>query len=383
MVDFSFTAADEQVLATFRNECAIGRKHAREQDRTRELVRPALCETHPDVAALEPPFAVLERLEPETSGGVLMGAIMRMASSVDAEVREDPHEPFGNMVIEQWGTPEQLQLYGGKRFAIALTEPGAGSDPLAMRTNARLDPATGEWILNGEKIYISFFNKFDGAVVMAKENPDERGMGRITAFVLPRTTPGVSEGSQFRKMGIHKHDVTSFSMDDVRLPAVARLDADIAKVLSKFNHNRPLVAAVALGACRCMLDFTHEVLGREGVAVDYLAPVQSRTALQDRLIALEAEWEAAWGTVARAKWLEQEGEPYLTAASVAKAFGGRAVRTITQECLKILGSQGISEDYLAEKWLRDVRIADIYEGAGEVQRILIARDILGYRREIN
>jgi acyl-CoA dehydrogenase len=98
-------------------------------------------------------------------------------------------------------------------------------------------------------------------------------------------------------------------------------------------------------------------------------------------------WEAAWGTVMRAKWLEHqmgsESHGFRTEASVAKALGGKVVRQITQGCLELLGPEGLSEEYLAEKWFRDVRIADIYEGAGEIQRILIARAVLGYKNELN
>lgn len=385
MLDFSLTEADQRVLAMMHHENEIGRRHAREQDRTRELEAPRLHGTHPDVADLEDPFVVLEReaAAGSTSGHVILEALMRMVSATDAGMRDDPHEAFGSGIVAEWASPEQKSRYGHLKLAIGLSEPSAGSDPAAMSSTARYDPDTDEYVLNGEKTYISFINKFDGAVTLVKEIGEAGERPRFTAFIVEKRLPGFTETPQMRKLGIHKHDLAGYAMQDLRVPAIARLDVDFARTMSKFNHNRPIVAAVALGSCRSMLDFTAAKIG----CPDYSKAGATRSALEDRLIRLEAIWQAAWGSVLRAKWCEQQlgssSSGYRTEASMAKALGGKAARKITQGCLELLGPEGLSEAHLAEKWFRDVRIADIYEGAGEVQRILVARDVLGYGRELN
>ncbi len=385
MVDFSLTAADERVLAQMHTENELGRKYAREHDRIREHEPARLHGTHDDVVHLEAPYEMMERVADEggTSGAIVLEAMMRMVSAADTNMRDDPHEAFGSGILNEWGSPEQKERYGHKKFSIGLSEPGAGSDPAAMRSTARYDPATDEYVLNGEKVFISFINKFDGAVTLVKELGGDSERPRFTAFIVEKALPGFHEAPQMKKLGIRKHDIAGFSMQDVRVPAIARLDVDFARTMSRFNHNRPIIAAIAIGSCRSMLDFTAEKLG----VPDYAKGLAGRSAVEDKLIRMEALWQAAWGTIMRAKWKEQQlGEAsydYRTEASMAKALGARVARQITQGCLELLGPEGLSESYFAEKWFRDVRIADIYEGAGEVQRILVARDVLGYKRELN
>jgi acyl-CoA dehydrogenase len=387
MVDFSLTEADKRLMALSHHENEIGRRYAREYDRTRENEPSRIRGIHPDVADLESPHDALEREKDQTSGKVIAEALMDMVSARDVNLRDTGEDAFGSWMLNDYGSQEQKAKYGHLKLAIAITEPGAGSDPGNMTTNARYDPATDEYILNGEKVFISFFNKFDGAVTLMKGEPDEKGRKTFMTVVVTKDLPGVIEVPQMKKLGIRGHELSGFALQDVRVPAIARLDADFGKTMSKFNHNRPLVAAHALAACRSMLDFTHAKLAESGHTVDYAKGRSARGAIEDKLIKMEALWEAAWGTVMRSKWLEHqmgsESLGYRVEASVAKALGGKVARQITQGCLEILGPEGLSEEYLAEKWFRDVRIADIYEGAGEIQRILIARALLGYKNELN
>jgi len=387
MVDFSLTEAEQHLKAVAHRENEIGRKYAREYDRNSENEPSYIRGIHPDVAALESPHAALRRGQNQTSGLVIAEALMDMVSARDVNLRDTGEDAFGSWMLKDYGTEEQKARYGHLKLAIAITEPSAGSDPANMRTNARYDPATDEYVLNGEKVFISFFNKFDGAVTLMKGEPDAKGKTPFVTVVVTKELPGVAEIPQFQKLGLRGHELSGFHLQDVRVPAIARLDADFGKTMSKFNHNRPLVAAHALAGARSMLDFTHAKLAEGGLKVDYAKGRSARGANEDKLIRMEALWEAAWGTVMRAKWLEHqmgsESHGYRVEASVAKALGGKVVRQITQGCLEILGPQGVSEEYLAEKWFRDVRIADIYEGAGEIQRILIARALLGYKNELN
>jgi acyl-CoA dehydrogenase len=387
MVDFSLTEADQRLIALAHRENEIGRKYARDYDRKSETQPSRIRGVHPDVADLESPHAALEREQDQTSGLVIAEALMDMVSATDVNLRDTGEDAFGTWMLNDYGSEEQKARYGHLRLAIAITEPGAGSDPANMRTNARYDPSTDEYVLNGEKVFISFFNKFDGAVTLMKGEPDGTGKTSFMTMIVTKDLPGVAEIPQFHKLGIRSHELSGFHLQDVRAPAIARLDADFGKTMSKFNHNRPLVAAHALSGARSMLDFTHARLAEAGLKVDYAKGRSARSADEDKLIRMEALWEAAWGTVMRAKWLEHqmgsESHGYRVEASVAKALGGKIVRQITQGCLEILGPEGLSEEYLAEKWFRDVRIADIYEGAGEIQRILIARALLGYKTELN
>ena len=182
--------------------------------------------------------------------------------------------------------------------------------------------------------------------------------------------------------------VASLVFEDARIPrdhllggneSVARKGGGGFKgVMKTFNMTRPAVAAIGLGIAQAALDFTKDELAREGIQVDYSAPPHQRCALTQKLIEIEADIEAAVLTTLHAAWLTGNGKPNNTEASISKAKGGEVARTATQRCLEVLGSLGISRDYLPEKWFRDCRITDIYEGTGQIQRLIIARDILEY-----
>ena len=149
-------------------------------------------------------------------------------------------------------------------------------------------------------------------------------------------------------------------------------------LMGTFNMTRPGVAAIGLGMAYAALDFTREALAKEGIEVDYACSSAERSAIAQKLIEIEADLEAAELTILHSIWLSGEAQPNNMEASIAKAKGGEVVRTATQRCLEILGGLGISRDYLVEKWFRDVRITDIYEGTGQIQRLIIARQILDY-----
>jgi acyl-CoA dehydrogenase len=154
--------------------------------------------------------------------------------------------------------------------------------------------------------------------------------------------------------------------------------------MKTFNMTRPAVAAIGIGIAEASLDFTRDRLREAGVEIGYGGGLTGTSALAERFVRLEALYEASVLTILRAAWLSSEGESNNLEASVCKAKAGAAVREITQGCIEILGPMGISRDHLIEKWFRDVRITDIYEGTGEIQRMIIARSLLGYtRKELN
>jgi acyl-CoA dehydrogenase len=383
MVDFSLTEADRRLMDLMHRENEFGRRFARELDRTAEHIRPKVKTTHPDLAGIEYPYDILKKNPEGTSGDHITEALMHMVSAHDAHMRNEIHS-FGAMVLGDYGTEEQKKNYGHLILAIGITEPGAGSDPGNMASNWRYDADTDEYVLNGEKCFISQINKAAGAVTLLRSPPDEKGRRAFNSFIVLKTDEGFHEQQQFQKLGMHEFDIGGFTMDNVRVPAIRRLAADFGATMNRFNHNRPLVAATALGACRSLLDFTTAKLAESGISVDYSTGRNDRSSAADKLIRMEALWEAAWGSTMYVKWMEQKlgatSIDYRTEASMAKALGGKASRQITQGCLELLGPEGLSEEYLAEKWFRDARIADIYEGAGEIQRILVARHLLGYKK---
>ena len=151
--------------------------------------------------------------------------------------------------------------------------------------------------------------------------------------------------------------------------------------MKTFNMTRPLTAAMGLGIAEAAIDFTRDQLEAAGVEIDYTAGLATQPAAVEKLIRLEALYEASRLTTLHAMWLAGEGLPNNMESSICKAHAGSSVRAITQGCIEILGSMGISRDHLLEKWMRDCRITDIYEGTGEIQRLIIARGLLDYTRE--
>jgi acyl-CoA dehydrogenase len=202
--------------------------------------------------------------------------------------------------------------------------------------------------------------------------------------MVEKGTPGFSVGKQIRKMGIRFEDTAGLSFVNCRIPAFNHIDGDLKKTLQSFSESRPVVAAYALGVSRAAMDFTWVRLAEIGVTPDYNATPTGLCAAADRMLALEAEWDATWITVLRAKWIEQNEGPGKIESSAAKAMGGALARKATQTCIEVLGACGLSAEHLAEKWFRDARIFDIYEGTGEIQRLIIAREILRYSpKELN
>jgi len=378
MVDFSLTNADERVLQLARQEAAIGHGHARYYDQHENELPPYIF---PEVAGKPSPRDLARELEGETSGPAIIDVLLHLEESyADIRLRRT-RTGLGQMIVNYAGSPEQVARWGRKELSIALTEPGAGSDPAAIRGTAARDPQTGDWILNGEKIYCSGFGGADGALVLVR-GAAENGVRPFMAFVVEKGTAGLKMLGQVRKMGIRSWDTEDFVLQDCRVPDFNRIDADFKKTMIVFNGTRPMVAAHGLGVARALLDFTRETLAAHGVTVQYEPGAAQRSATQDRLLRLEALYDAALLSILRCKWLEERDGRTSGAtkveASMAKAIGGKATRRISQECLELLGPLALSEAFLAEKWFRDARIFDIFEGAGEINRLIVARWLLNY-----
>ena len=208
---------------------------------------------------------------------------------------------------------------------------------------------------------------------------------------MEKSAPGFIVAHKEKKLGIRADDTAAYVFEDCRVPRDHLLGGDesiptessggFRGVMKTFNMTRPFVAAIGLGMAEAALDFTRDALREAGIAISYGPGLSSQPAVAEKFIRLEAAFEAAKLATLRASWLADRGEANNMEASIAKAKAGGAVREITQGCIEILGPMGVSRAHLLEKWFRDVRITDIYEGTGEIQRLIIARTLLGYSRD--
>lgn len=316
-----------------------------------------------------------------------------------------PHPMLGGTAVSAAGTPEQ-QIRFLSKFAegepkwgaMAITEPGAGSDNSSMRTTAVLDEATNEWVINGEKIFITngklALDESDGlCVVWATVDPNA-GRAGIKSFVVEGHTPGVSIAKQEHKLGIRASDTVALHFDNVRVPydnllgsasvkEETKQDKGFKGAMKTFDASRPAVAASAMGIARAALEFTQEKLAEEGIVVDYTKSKFELTAVERDLIEMEGRYKGAWLLTLRATAQMAHGESNRLEASMSKYRAGEAVTWITQKAVELLGPMGYSREWLAEKWMRDAKINDIYEGTRQINQLIVARSILGYtRREL-
>jgi acyl-CoA dehydrogenase len=292
-----------------------------------------------------------------------------------------PRQGLGNAAIASVANDEQLKRYEGKWAAMAITEPDTGSDSGAIRTTAVLDG--DHYVLNGEKIFVTSGERADCVVVWATLDRS-KGKAAIKSFVVDRDTPGFELVRLEHKLGIRASDTAHLRLDNVRVPVENLLGSpDIvtgqgfAGVMQTFDNTRPLVAAMAVGVARASLEETRRVLAEAGIEIDYDRPANTQHAAAARFLQLEADWEAAYLLSLEAAWLADNRKPNSLQASMAKAKAGRAGSDITLSCVELAASAGYSEDSLLEKWARDSKILDIFEGTQQIQQLIVARRLLG------
>lgn len=292
-----------------------------------------------------------------------------------------PRQGLGNAAIAAVANDEQKKRFGGKWAAMAITEPGAGSDSAAIRTTARRDGDS--WVLNGEKIYVTAGGRCDVIVVWASLDLS-LGRAAIKSFVVPQDAPGMEVVRLDHKLGIRASDTATIALNDCRIPLENILgDADIdvqrsfAGVMQTFDNTRPLVAAMALGVSRAALERTEELLGDVIEPRDPLAQRFRQSAARAELDFMRAEFEAARLLTLRAAWMSDNGRPNSMEASMAKAKAGRVSNMITLRCVELASAVGYTETEMLEKWARDSKILDIFEGTQQIQLLIIARRLLG------
>ncbi len=312
-----------------------------------------------------------------------------------------PASALAGAAINAVGTPEQIERFllrfteGEPKWgAMAMTEPQAGSDTSNIQTTATFDPATNEWVLNGQKIFCTSgklaLEESDGLVVVWATVDKRAGRAGMKPFVVEAHTPGAIIGKVEHKLGIRASDTATIIFDNCRIPAANLLgDAEVKTgegnkgfkgAMKTFDATRPIVAASAIGIGRAAFEFTRDTLAKEGVKVDYNKPRWKLTTVQADLLEMEAQLRAAWLLTLKATALLDAKEENKLESSMAKVKAGKAVTLITQKSVELLGPLGYTTQMLAEKWMRDAKINDIYEGTGQINTLIVAREILGYTR---
>ncbi|MEE8474214.1 MAG: acyl-CoA dehydrogenase family protein [Myxococcota bacterium] len=386
MINFELSENDRKVVDGLRAQALVARQYARYYDENEHEFPPDELEEASKFPALG---ELLEgRTDQDSPMSVLGMLIVAGQTWGDYSVRMRREKGgLGNAALRAAGTPEQVAKWQGLTLAMAITEPGCGSDPSMVQMTAVLDG--DEWVLNGEKIFVTTGCRAEGVIVWATLDKSA-GRAGIKSFLVEKGTPGFVVAHKEKKLGIRADDTAAYVFKDCRIPRANLIglkeeipkgsSGGFRKVMKTFNMTRPGVAAIGIGMAEAALDFTRDQLRDAGIEIEYGGGIHGMSAVVAKFLHLEALFEAAQLTILRAAWLSGEGQPNNIEASVCKAKAGAVVREITQGCIEILGPMGVSRDHLLEKWFRDVRITDIYEGTGEIQRMIIARGLFDYTR---
>lgn len=293
-----------------------------------------------------------------------------------------PRQGLGNAAISGVATDEQLERLGkGIWAAMAITEPSFGSDSAAVSTTAVLDG--DDYVINGEKIYVTAGARASHIVVWATLDKT-LGRAAIKSFVVPREYPGVTVERLEHKLGIKASDTAAIRFDNVRIPKEnllgspeIQVEKGFAGVMETFDNTRPIVAAMAVGVARAALEELRTILTDAGVEISYDKPAHAQSAPAAEFLRMEAEWEAGYLLTLRSAWQADNGIPNSKEASMGKAKAARVASDITLKAVELAGTTGYSEQTLLEKWARDSKILDIFEGTQQIQLLVVARRLLG------
>ncbi|WP_017608580.1 acyl-CoA dehydrogenase family protein [Nocardiopsis xinjiangensis] len=298
------------------------------------------------------------------------------------------------------GTQEQLfewtpQMFGTaddiKLAAFCSSEPDAGSDVSAIKTRAVYDQAKDEWVLNGVKTWATNGGIADIHVVVASVEPEFGSRGQAT-FVVPPNTPGLSQGQKFAKHGIRASHTAEVVLDDVRLPGSCllggkeKLDERLARVregkrssgqaaMKTFEASRPTVGAMAIGCARAAYEYALEYSTQRE---QFGKPIGDNQGVAFTLADMATRIDAARLLVWRASWMARNDKDFDSAqGSMSKLYASETATFVTQNAVRILGGNGYTREYPVERWHRDATIFTIFEGASEIQKLIIGRQITG------
>ncbi|WIM87988.1 acyl-CoA dehydrogenase family protein [Candidatus Mycobacterium wuenschmannii] len=292
-----------------------------------------------------------------------------------------PFQGLGNAAVSAVATDEQLERLGRVWAAMAITEPSFGSDSAAVSTTAKLDG--DEYVINGEKIYVTAGSRATHIVVWATLDKSQ-GRAAIKSFIVPREHPGVTVERLENKLGIKGSDTAAIRFENCRIPKdnlLGNPEIESGKgfsgVMETFDNTRPVVAAMAVGIARATLEELRKILTNAGVEICYDKPAQVQSAAAAEFLRMEAEWESSYQLTLRAAWQADNNIPNSKEASMSKAKAGRVGSDITLKAVELAGTLGYSEETLLEKWARDSKIMDIFEGTQQIQQLVVARRLLG------
>jgi alkylation response protein AidB-like acyl-CoA dehydrogenase len=281
--------------------------------------------------------------------------------------------------IALFGSEAQKRAYlprlarGETMGAWGLTEPGSGSDAAALRTRAEL--RDGWWVLNGSKAFITNASVGGIAVVMARTDPD-RGRHGISAFVLPKGTPGFSAGRPYRKLGLHASDTAELIFEDARIPEenlLGERGAGFTQALTVLEGGRIAMAAMGVGIGQAAVDQAVRYMKQRTAFGKTLAEFNG---LQGMIAEIATEVEVARLLTLRAAWLKDHGQPAMQAAAMAKVFASEAAMKAATKAVQIHGGAGYITEFPVERIFRDAKLTEIGEGTSEIQRMVIARELL-------
>lgn len=281
--------------------------------------------------------------------------------------------------IHRYGTEAQKRKYlpglcnGSRLGCYCLTEPSSGSDAMSLSTSARRDG--DEWVLRGTKVFVTSGVEADVCIVYARTGPDQSARG-ISAFIVEKSFPGISVGKVEKKLGIKCSSTSEIVLDDCRVPEDNLLGepgtgGKIA--LSTLDGGRLGIAAQAIGIARAALE---DSVAYAAERAQFGRPIAEFQAIQWMLADMATRIDAARLLLYRAAYLRQQGRRYTKEASMAKLFASETAMWAAHKAVQIHGGYGYIQDYPVERYFRDAKITEIYEGTSEIQRLVIARNVL-------
>jgi acyl-CoA dehydrogenase len=317
--------------------------------------------------------------------GVAM-AMMGTGLPVSAFVGSGTPEQIGEWVPQCFGTPDDPLV-----ASFCVSEPDAGSDVSALRTTAKLDEATGDWVLNGQKAWATNGGIANVHVIVATVDRTLGARGQA-AFIIPPNTPGLTQGTKVKKHGLRASHTADVHLDDCRVPGSCllggkeKLDERLARVregkkaksqaaMQTFEASRPTVGAQALGIARAAYEYSLEYAKEREQFGKAIIENQS---IAFTLARMKMEIDAARLLVWRASWMGRNQVPFTAAeGSMSKLKAGEVAVWATERAIQILGGNGYTREFPVERWHRDAKIYDIFEGTAEIQQLVIARAISG------
>src|SRR5690625_917200 len=290
------------------------------------------------------------------------------------------HSSVGTNPIMEFGNDEQKKKYlpklasGEYLGAFALTEPGAGSDAVNIKTKAVKDDE-GNYILNGSKVFITNGGEADTYITFARTS-EEKGSKGISAFIIEKDTPGLNIGKKERKMGLHGSNTVSLSFDQCKVSKDQLLGEEgqgFKIAMANLNVGRIGIAAQALGIGEAALDYSSEYAKERE---QFGKPIAAHQGISFKIADMATEVEAAKLLTYRAANMVEQGISCQKEASMAKLFASKTARQAAIEAVQIYGGYGYTEDYPVERLFRDAKVTEIYEGTNEIQHVVISKELL-------